>query len=118
MKPIFRTASLALVVGLGGCGILPTTCTDELGFAVEPDQRTLRVGETLQARAYEVTCGGRRRSRLQAAWRTDETGVVSVNEETGLITAVAPGAAEVAAFEQGMGATLAVGSVRVQVVAP
>lgn len=117
MKSVFRASALFFVLGLGGCGIIPTACTEELGFAVEPDQRTLRVGETLQARAFEVTCGGRKRSRMEAVWRTQDTGVVSVNAETGLITALAPGSAVVAAFEPERGAELIVGDVGVQVVA-
>ncbi len=106
-----------LALGLSGCGsFLPTACTDELGIEIEPEQRTIRVGETLQARAFGVTCGGKKRSPYEVAWRTTNTGIVSVDGETGVITGLAPGTAAVTAHEPTVSADWAYGTVTVQVI--
>jgi uncharacterized protein YjdB len=117
MKAHRLLAASALALGLAGCGsFLPTACTDELGIQVEPERRTIRVGDTVQARAFGVTCGGREREPYTVAWRTANAGVVSVDGETGVITGLAPGTATVTAHEPEVSADWDVGSVSVEVV--
>jgi uncharacterized protein YjdB len=117
MKVHHFLAASVLALGLAGCGgILPTACTDELGIEVEPEQRTIRVGETVQARAFGVTCGGRKRSPYTVAWRTANAGIVSVDPQSGVITGLAPGTATVTAHEPEVSADWDVGRVAVQVV--
>ena len=117
MKVHRLLAASALALGLAGCGgFLPTACTDELGIVVEPGETTIRVGETARARAFGVTCGGKKREPYTVLWRTASTGVVSVDGETGVITGVAPGTAAVTAHEPTVSADWSLGSVSVRVV--
>ena len=117
MKAHRLLAVSALALGLSGCGgIIPTACTDELGIVIEPAQRTIRVGETVQARALGVTCGGKKSSPYEVAWRTASTGIVSVDGTTGVITGLAPGTAALTAHEPTVSADWSYGSVTVQVI--
>jgi uncharacterized protein YjdB len=96
---------------LGGCNVIPTACTDELGFEIRPRQRTIVVGETVVPTATEVTCGGRIRTPLAVTWQTDNEAVVRVDPEFGMITGLAPGRARVVAFTD-----MEVGAVEITVV--
>jgi uncharacterized protein YjdB len=116
MKVHRLLAASVLALGLAGCSGFPIACTDELGIEVEPAEKTIRVGETLQARAFGVTCGGREREPYTVAWRTGSPGIVRVDGETGVITGLAPGTATVTAHEPEVSADWNVGSVSVRVV--
>jgi uncharacterized protein YjdB len=89
---------LASALLLSGCNVIPTACTDELGFEIRPTQRTITVGESVVPTATEVTCGGRIRTPLAVTWQTDDEAVVRVDPEFGMITGLAAGRARVVAF--------------------
>lgn len=109
-------AASVLALGLAGCSGFPFACTDELGIALEPAETTIRVGETVRARALGVTCGGRKSEPYTVAWRTGSPDIVSVDGETGVITGLAPGTGTVVAKEPGVSSDLALGHVTVRVV--
>jgi hypothetical protein len=116
MKLHHLLAASVLALGLAGCGVFPTACTDELGIALEPAETTIRVGETVRARALGVTCGGREREPYKATWQTGNPDIVSVDGETGVITGLAPGTGIVTAHEPDVASDFVLGLVTVRVV--
>jgi hypothetical protein len=118
MKAHRLLALSALALGLAGCGsdtTLPADCPDILQVVVEPAKRTLRVGETVQARAFRVSCDGER-TPYTVAWRTTSPGIVGVEGTTGVITGLAAGTATVTAHEPTVSMDWSWGSVAVQVI--
>ena len=93
----------------------PVECTLEFSVQVTPDEQTIRVGESFVARAEAVTCGGRHRAPHAVGWRTMERQIVSIDQESGRITGLAPGIARVTAHEPTVSADWAYDTVRVTV---
>jgi uncharacterized protein YjdB len=112
---IGAAAAALSLAGASGCRTPFTACTLELRVEVSPAEKTIRVGESFQARAEGVSCGGRDRSPYAVDWRTADTGVVSVDATTGRVTGLAPGTATVTAHEPTVSADWSLGSVRVTV---
>ncbi|CAN5806445.1 hypothetical protein BH23GEM8_BH23GEM8_22760 [soil metagenome] len=106
-----RTILLGSALLLSGCNVLPTACTDELGFEIRPAERTIAVGESVVPTATEVTCSGRIRTPLAVTWYADDATVVRVDSVLGMITGLKAGRARVEAFTD-----MPVGSVEITVV--
>jgi hypothetical protein len=113
----FGLVAALAACSLARCGVLPTACTQELRVEVVPAEKTIRVGESFQATAEGVSCGGRQRFAYDRplAWRTADASIVQVDSETGTITGLAPGTATVTAHEPTVSADWSYGSVQVAV---
>jgi hypothetical protein len=115
-RPVGRGWPLTLLLLLSGCGSLPLiACTSELGVELRPRERAIRVGESFQATATGISCGGRQRWRIEMEWSAVDTTIVAVERASGRITGLRPGTTAVAAIEPPYGSPW--GSIRVQVLA-
>ena len=116
-RSAFALIAALAACSLARCGVLPTACTQELRVEVVPSEKTIRVGESFQAKAEGVSCGGRQRFAYEQplAWRTADGSIVRVDSETGTITGLAPGTATVTAHEPTVSANWSYGSVQVTV---
>jgi hypothetical protein len=82
---------LSLLAGLlGGCTPF-TACTDDLRQRLDPTSATLDVGETVQARAEFLGCGGSKRLTDEITWSSADPAIASVEATTGRITGRSPG---------------------------
>lgn len=108
-----RIAALAGAAILIACAAFPTeACTDELLIRLGPQDTTVRVGATYQARAGLSSCGGRKRLSDSFTWTAADAAVVRVDASTGRITALATGETRVTVDGTGYGR---LGSIRVTV---
>ncbi|HEX6746471.1 MAG TPA: Ig-like domain-containing protein [Longimicrobium sp.] len=99
---IWITAALAALAlaGAGGCRLPTTACTMELRVDISPAQKSIHVGDSFQAKAEGVSCGGRDRFPYEGVtWSTSDTGVIQLDAATGRITGLAAGSATVTAHD-------------------
>ena len=119
MKTRLWIAAGVAALSLAGCNHIPSACTLELRVEVTPEEKTIAVGESFQAQATGVSCGGKQRFPFeQVTWTTGDTNVIALNATTGQITGLAPGTATVTAVEPGVTAPHGIGTVHVTVRAP
>jgi Bacterial Ig-like domain (group 2) len=111
-----RACAILLFVLAPGCVGLPFgACTDELGVEIRPRERTIRVGESFQAQATGITCGGRKRWKMEMYWATVDTSIIRV-DRGGQVNGLKPGFAAVEAYEP-PDTSFSWGSVQVRVLA-
>lgn len=85
------------------------SCTDRLteigpealvGIRMSADSVDLRIGTTLQLRAYPIDISGAFRADVRAAWSSDNPAVATVND-SGVVTGIAAGAVTIVASVEG-----------------
>jgi uncharacterized protein YjdB len=113
------TRTLHLIAVLAGaailvaCAALPTeACTHELRIRLGPQDTTVRVGATYQARVGLSSCGGRKQLSDSFTWTAADAAVVRVDASTGRVTALATGETRVTVEGERYGR---LGSIRVTV---
>lgn len=85
-------AAFAVIVGVGGCtSIFTSDCADELSVHMDPSDTTIAVGQQFTEHVSLTTCGGTRRVADSFTWRSDDPTVVTVDRDTGLVTAIGVG---------------------------
>ena len=98
MKRIAVLLATTASFGLAACGNDPTppSVNDVTSIVVTAPSPSLRVGETIQATARLINFQGDEVTTKTASWSTSNASVATVSQ-TGLITAVAAGAATITA---------------------
>jgi hypothetical protein len=95
-RPVRRLRPFLLLAPLlAGCGALPTECLKDREFGVDPDQRTLSVGQSYTPRAYSSACDGEWVDPLYGSWSAEDPAVVRVDPESGRTTALRAGSTRV-----------------------
>lgn len=74
-----------------GCSQITDACTRELRWKLEPQARTLNVGESFTPELALSGCGGRERLTDVASWQSADARVVAVDARTGRVAALATG---------------------------
>jgi hypothetical protein len=86
--------SLATLLMLGGCGGLTISCPDWV-YGVDPDTRTLGVGESYTPRAYARGCGGEVSNPLTGSWAVEDSAVARIDRTNGRTTALHSGSTRI-----------------------
>lgn len=118
-SPCCRSAAGAvtgavLIATLAGCGVVPTTCSDDLRVTLTPRERAVAVGESFTPTVALYGCGGTRRLADTFTWAAQDTAVARVEAGTGRTTGRAPGETLVVPTGARYGAT---GAIQVTVLA-
>lgn len=92
-------AVAATWLAAAGCNTPTEVCTMEEVVAITPAEKTIRVGQSFQAKAESITCSGRDHSPYTVTWQTADAAIIHLDPATGRITGIAPGAATVTAQE-------------------
>ena len=91
-RPLRLSAVLIGAAILAACAASATgVCTDDLRIQLGPQDTTVRVGASYQARIALSTCGGRKQVLDSFVWTAANPAVVRVDAPTGRVTALAVG---------------------------
>lgn len=110
----YVTAAL-VALALSACSGSPfgESCTLELRISLAPEDTSMVVGASFQARVALSSCGGRKRLSDTFTWSSLDPNVVQVTASTGRVTAVGIGETTVNVVGARYGA---VGRIRVAVI--
>ena len=94
MRRLWLLGILFLAPSVSGCG-----CDLILRTYLDPTTLTLTVGETAPPpRASVSACAQPRHTVSVNRWESENPAIASVNEDTGVITGVAPGETRIAVY--------------------
>ena len=72
-------------------------CPSDLQVRFEPEALTLEVGDSSTVDVKVLTCGGTVEEEVEVTWTSSNPAVATVNSDSGLVTAIAPGQAKMKA---------------------